>query len=125
MDRLLVLGGDVGDNQVLIRRQAEYAFVNLGDLAQCSLERLSRLVLNAAILNESGKVTTSIMSRLPAELIDIRSELVRASGLKLVPEVLLDFCHEAFDAHAIDSVLDTGILSAKEKCGVRIALLRL
>lgn len=86
----------------------------LGDLAQCSLERLARFVLDTTVLDESGEMTTAIVTCLPSELIDVGRELVGSCGLKLVAEMLLDLCHEALDAHTVDRVLDTSVLAAVE-----------
>lgn len=114
LNSLLVFRCDVGNDQVLVRSQSEDTLVYLGDLAQGSLERLARFVLDTTVLDESGEMTTAIVTCLPSELIDVGRELVGSCGLKLVAEMLLDLCHEALDAHTVDRVLDTSVLAAVE-----------
>lgn len=113
-NRLLLLGRDVGDDDVLVSGEAEGTLVNLSDLAHGSLERFSGLVLNTTILDESGEVTATIFSSLPSELIDVRGELERSSRLEFPSESLLNFSLEVVDTHSVDGVLDTCVLSAAE-----------
>ena len=111
LDRLLLLDGDVGDDEVLVGGKAEDSLVDLGDLAQGRLEGLSGLVLHATVLDKRGKVPTSVLARRPTELVDVRGENKVARGSELPAETLLDLGDKVLDAHAVDGVLDTSVLA--------------
>lgn len=111
-DRLFLLGSDIGNDDVLVRGESEGTLVDLGNLAHGGLEGLSGLVLHTTILDESREVAATVLSRLPAELIDVRGELECASGLELPTETLLNFGLEVVNAHAVNGVLDTRVLAA-------------
>lgn len=112
LDRLLLLGGDVSDDDMLVRRETEEALVDLGDLAEGRLELLPGLVDHATVLDESGEVPPPVVARLPAKVVDIGGEGEGASGGEGPPETGLDFGDEGRDAHAVDGVLDSGVLPA-------------
>ena len=99
---------------MLIRSQAELSFVYLCDLPQRSLEITARLILYATIFDEAGKVMLSILSGLPAEVVNIAVESVRTGRLEGEAEEFLYLCFEGIEAHAVDRIFQTSILSAAQ-----------
>ena len=100
---------------MLIRRQAEFALVNLGDLPQPSLEIAAGLVLYAPVLDEASKVMLAICASLPAKVVDVTVESVRTGRLETESEEFLHLRFERIEAHAVDCIFQTSVLSAAVK----------
>jgi len=100
---------------MLICRQAEFALVNLGDLPQPSLEIAAGLVLYAPVLDEASKMMLAICARLPTKVVDITVESVRAGRMETESEKFLNLRFERIEAHAVDCVFQTCVLSAEVK----------
>ena len=99
---------------MLIRGQAELSLVYLCDLPQRSLEITTGLILHATIFDEAGKVMPSILSGLPAEVVNIAVESVRTGRSEGEAEKLLYLCFEGIEAHAVDRIFQTSILSTAQ-----------
>jgi hypothetical protein len=76
-----VAGGDIGDDQVLVRGQAQPTPVQLGDLAQPIQKTLARPIVDPAALDEQGAVVAAVFAARPAEGVAVRGEGIRAGGL--------------------------------------------
>ena len=100
---------------MLICRQAEFTLVNLGDLPQPSLEIAAGLVLHASVLDEAGKVMLSICAGLPPKVVDVTVESVRTGRLEAESEKFLHLRLEGVEAHAVDCIFQTSVLSAAVK----------
>ncbi len=100
---------------MLICSQAELSLVYLCDLPQCSLEITARLILYATIFDEAGKVMLSVLSGLPAKVVNVTMESVRTGRLEGEAEKFLYLCFEGIEAHAIDRIPQASILSAEWK----------
>jgi hypothetical protein len=101
---------------VLVRSQPELALVYLRDLSQCRLEITAGLVLHASILDEASEMVLAILASLPAKVVDVTVERIRPCGLELEAKKFLDFCLENIEAHAINRILQAGVLSAAQSC---------
>ena len=101
---------------MLVRSQPELALVYLRDLSQCRLEITSRFVLHASIFDEARKMVFSILASLPAKVVNVTVECEVSCRLELEAKKFLDFCLEYVEAHSIDRVLQTGVLSTVQRC---------
>ena len=70
-DLLTVIRSDPCDDNVLVCRHPEIAFVNLCDFKQAGLERPSREVQNASIFDEERQVMLTIFACNPPEAIPL------------------------------------------------------
>jgi len=100
---------------MLIRRQAEFALVNLGDLPQPSLEIAARLVLYTPVLDEASKVMLAIRAGLPAKVVNVTVEGIRTGRLETESEKFLHLRFEGIESHAVDCIFQTSVLSATVK----------
>ena len=101
---------------MLIRSQTELALVYLRDLFQRRLKITAGLILHASILDEAGEMMFAILASLPAKVVDITVERIRPCRLELEAEKFLDFSLESIEAHAINRILQAGVLSAAQSC---------
>ena len=99
---------------MLVRGQTELALVYLRDLSQRGLEITAGLVLHASILDEASKMVSAILAGLPAKVIDVTVERKWPCRLELEAEKFLYFCLENLEAHAINRILQAGVLSAAQ-----------
>jgi len=99
---------------MLVRRQPERALVHLRDLPEASLEVASRLVLHATVLDKHGEVVASIFTSVPAKVVDVAIEGEGPCGLELVSEQLLDLSLVDVQTHAVNGVLESGVLAATQ-----------
>src|SRR5712675_294332 len=97
---------------MLIRRQAEFSLVNLCDLPQRSLEITIGFVLYATVFDEAREMVLAILASLPAKVVNVAVESIRARGLKAEAEKLLDICSEGIKTHAVDRIFQASILPA-------------
>ena len=84
--------------------------MDLGDLSQPRLEVLTRLVLDAPILDEECEVVLAVLSRSPAKIVNVPIEHERSRWGELVPKALLDFSFENLESHMVDGILESGVL---------------
>ena len=108
---------------MLVRSQPELALVYLRDFSQRRLEITSRFVLHASIFDEARKMVFAILASLPAKVVNVTVERKVSCRLELEAKKFLDFCLEYIEAHSIDRVLQTGVLSTVQRCLVRRAKL--
>ena len=102
---------------MLVRRKLEISLVNLCDLPQAGLEVLLGLVLHATILDEGSVMVSAILASDPTKLVDITGKVKCASRLKLIPQSSFNFRLEVFESHAVNSVLQPGVLATIEASG--------
>ena len=100
---------------MLVSRHPEVTLVDLGNLLQTGLEMLSGFILNTAVLDETGEVVLAILTCGPAKVVDVAVEREGTCGLQLVAETLLDLGLEVVQAHAVDGVLQTSVLTADKR----------
>ena len=112
LDLRQILLRDIGQHQVLVRRQTERALVHLRDLAQAGLELAPGHVLDAAVLDVHHEVVLAVLALRPAEVVDVAVEGERSGGRELPAEQLLDLFAEAVDTEAVDGVLEARVLAA-------------
>ena len=105
LDLRQILLRNVGEHQVLVRRQAERALVHLRDLADTRLEIAPGLVLHTAVLDETGEVVPPVLARDPPKVVDVLVERVWTRWLQLVAEQTFDLALEDIKAHTVDGVL--------------------
>lgn len=109
-DRYVLLR-NIADDGMLVRRQPEGAPVDLGDLAQPSLEVASGLILHAPVLDKAREMVQTVVALDPAKVVDVAVEGEGARWWKRVAQELLDFAFEDVQTHAVDCVFQTCILS--------------
>jgi hypothetical protein len=90
---------------MLIRSQAELSLVYLCDLPQSSLEVTAGFVLYTTILDEASEMMPAILAGLPAEIINITVESIRAGRLETKAEKFFYLCPEGIETHAVDRIL--------------------
>lgn len=110
LDIWYVLRCNVCDEEMLVGGEAERALVNLGDLAEAGFEIPLGLVLDATILNETGKVVFTVVALDPAVVVGVTLECVWPSRCELIPKELLNFRFEGVKTHAVYGVLKTSVL---------------
>src|SRR5262249_25743530 len=69
MDLVLLVGWNIGNDQVLVRRNTEVAIVRLRDSSQRALPSGARRVVNATVLHEQRQMTVSTVTLRPAIVI--------------------------------------------------------
>ena len=84
--------------------------MDLGDLSQPRLEVSTGLVLDAPILDEEREVVLAVLSRSPAEIVDVPVEHERSRYGELVPKAFLDFSLENLESHTVNGILESGDL---------------
>jgi hypothetical protein len=104
---------DLGQDQVLVGRQAEDALVDLGDLAQARLEAEPGLVLDAAVLDEHREVVLAVVALGPAEVVDVVDKLERPRRRELLAEALLNLLDKRRQAEPVDRVLQPRVLAVR------------
>lgn len=114
LDGGYVRGRDIRDEEVLVRGEAERAFVHLSDRAQARLKVTLGLVLDAPVLDETREVVVAVLVFDPAKVVRIACEGVRSRGLELPAKQLLHLRLEDVKAHAVDRVFQTGILRVNQ-----------
>lgn len=92
--------------------------MDFGNLPQTSLEILSRFILHTSILDETCEVMFPIVTSRPAEIVNVAVECVRSGRWEFVSEEFLDLPFEDIKSHTIDSIFQTGILTATKKITV-------
>lgn len=100
---------------MLIRRHPKRTSVtlrNLCDLPQTRLEVLSRLILHTTVLDEAREVVFAILAYGPTEIVDVAIKAERTGGCEVVSEEFLDFGFEDVEAHAVNGVFQTSVLTA-------------
>lgn len=88
--------------------------MNLGNLAHARLEVFTWFILDTPVLDEECEVVFAIFARHPTEVVDIAVKSVRTGRLKLVAKQFLYIGFEDVEAHPVDGVFQTCILSADE-----------
>lgn len=82
----------------------------LGNLLEACFELFPGFILNSTILNKHCKVMLPVIPGRPPELVDVCSEFERTCWSKLPAESLFNFGLEVIESHAINGVLESGIL---------------
>lgn len=90
---------------MLIRSQAELSLMYLCNLPQSGLEVTVGFILYATIFDEASEMMFAILAGLPAEIVNITVEGVRAGSLEMEAEKFLYFCFEDIETHAINRIL--------------------
>ena len=109
-DLLALVRGHPGNHQILVRRHAEIALVDLRDLAQTRLQRTVWIIQNAAAEQVERQVMLAIDALDPAEPVAARGKLVGARRLELDPCPAFDFGFEDINTNAVERVFGLGIL---------------
>ena len=99
----------VGDDQVLIRGQAEVAVVHLRDLAQAGSHRGFVGVGDAAVLDEQRQVAVAVLVVDPAVAVAVVVERKRPRLAKRVAEPVFDFAAKPVQAAILDRVLESRV----------------
>ena len=99
---------------MLVRSQTELPLVHLRDRSQSRLEITAGLVLHASILDEASEMVFAVLAGLPAKVVDVTVERKRSCRLEPEAKKFLDFSLESIEAHAIDRILQTSVLSAAQ-----------
>ena len=117
LDSWYIFRCDVRDNQMLICRHPEATLMDLGQLAEARLEALTWLVLNASVLDEACEMVAAVLSRRPAEVIDVTVESEGTGRLQGIAQPPLYFRLECVESHSVNGVLETRVL-ATEGCSL-------
>src|SRR6187431_2088818 len=89
---------NVGDDEVLVRRETEIALVNGRDLLEAGQEHGARVIRYAAGLDAQREMPATIVSAQPAEAIALRRELEGARRLELKTQALVELRLEPVDS---------------------------
>jgi hypothetical protein len=90
---------------MLIRSQAELSLMYLCDFPQSGLEVTVGLILYATIFDEASEMMFAIRAGLPAKIVNITVESIRAGRLETEAEKFLYLCSEGIETHAINRIL--------------------
>lgn len=102
---------------MLVRRQPELALMDFRNLAKSSLEVLPGFILHSSVLDKASEVVLALAVLHPAKFVDVAGEIERASGLESKTLTSLHLGFECVQSHAIDGVLEPGVLAAgRNKC---------
>ena len=101
--------GNVCDDEVLVRGEAEVAVVGLGNFTKAGHERVFIGVVDTTVLDEHGVVKVAGVIFDPAIAVAVVLKLEVARLAELEAAELFHFFAEGVDAHALDSVFKSGI----------------
>lgn len=110
LDLRLLIFRYAGNDQVLIRRNAEFAFVDLRDLQQAGFQRTPRIIKNTTIFNKQRQVPVIVDTLHPADTIAAAGELVRTDRLKLDARPTLHFRLKGLNPYAFEGVFGFRVL---------------
>ena len=111
LDLGLLLRRHIGDDQVLVGRDAEIAVVNLRDVAQGGLLRGAGDILHAAVLHEQRQMPAAVVALRPAILVAGRREREGLRRRELHAGAALDFGAEGIQAAVLDGVFEPRVLA--------------
>src|SRR5207237_2889193 len=101
--------GDVGQQEILLRRETDAGVHCLDDAAHGAPQPATVAVPQAAILDEQTEKRAPVVLRVPAEMILDARDLHRCGGREGTPEVTLDFAAKPVEALRIDQVLQARV----------------
>ena len=96
---------NIGDEDVLIRRQPESPLVDTCKLLKAFLELFAWFVLNATIFDEHGEVMAPVGASIPAKVVDIAVKREWARRFESISEELFDFEFVVVESHSVNRVL--------------------
>src|SRR6187397_522479 len=111
LDLGLLLRWHIGDDQVLVWRDAEIAIVHLRDGTQRTLLRGARHVVHTSVLYVQCEMATAVSTFSPAIAVAGRSEYVGLCRRQLDTGALLDFRAEWIEPAIFNRVLETRVLA--------------
>ena len=111
LDRRALGRGDIGDDDVLVRSEAEVAGVNFGDFLEAGADGVAGPVNDTSTLDEQGEMRISAGVSDPAITITVVFENKRAHGLQIPAEVFVEFVQEPLGTVVLDGVFQAGVLA--------------
>src|SRR5262249_8120979 len=111
LDFSLLRSRHIGDDKILVRRDAEITLVHLRDRAQCGLLSSAGDIVHASVLYEQRQMPAPVRAFAPAITVARRGERERPWGAKLAPSAPLDLGPEIVETTILDRVLEPCVLA--------------